>query len=103
MLKDKSAWFSADALLSVDALFPAANTGTELFNTNNNDINPENIEGLLTPFVITGPGIKENFKIEEVLKHVDQYATLAKITKIKHPTKPILDGRIIESIFIKQD
>lgn len=62
-------------------------------------LNPENIEGLLTPFVIAGPGIKENFRIEKILQHVDQYATLARITKIKHPTKPVLDGRVIEEIF----
>ena len=62
-------------------------------------LNPENIEGLLTPFVIVGPKIKANFKIEKILQHVDQYATIAYITKIKHPTKPNLDGRILEEIF----
>jgi predicted AlkP superfamily phosphohydrolase/phosphomutase len=62
-------------------------------------LNPENIEGLLTPFVIVGPKIKANFKIDKILQHVDQYATIAQITKIKHPTKPILDGRVIEEIF----
>lgn len=64
-------------------------------------LNPDNIEGLLTPFVIAGPGIKANYKMDQIIKHVDQYATLAKITKIKHPTKPVLDGKIIENIFIK--
>lgn len=62
-------------------------------------LNPEHIEGLLTPFVIAGPGIKTNFKIERVLQHVDQYATIAKITKINHPTKPVLDGKVINEIF----
>lgn len=62
-------------------------------------LNPENIEGLLTPFVIAGPNIKADYKIERILEHVDQYATIALITKIKHPTKPILDGRVIEEIF----
>ncbi len=60
---------------------------------------PGDVEGLLTPFVIMGPGIKQNFKLNEIINHVDQYATLAKITKIKHPTKPVLDGKILESIF----
>lgn len=62
-------------------------------------LNPENIEGLLTPFVIAGPKIKANYKIESILEHVDQYATIALITKIKHPTKPVLDGRVIKEIF----
>ena len=65
-------------------------------------LSPEHIEGLLTPFVIVGPKIKANNKIQEVLQHMDQYATIAFITKIKHPTKPILDGRIIEEIFIAE-
>jgi predicted AlkP superfamily phosphohydrolase/phosphomutase len=61
---------------------------------------PKDVEGLLTPFVIMGPGIKPNFKLNQIINHVDQYATIAEITKIKHPTKPVLDGVVLKEVFI---
>jgi predicted AlkP superfamily phosphohydrolase/phosphomutase len=61
---------------------------------------PKDVEGLLTPFIIVGPGVKANSRLNGIINHVDQYATVAKLTKIKHPTKPILDGRVLNEIFV---
>ena len=61
---------------------------------------PIDNEGLLTPFVIMGPGIKAGEKLSIVINHVDQYATIANILKLKHPSKLILDGRVLEEVFI---
>jgi len=62
-------------------------------------VDPKKSEGLLTPFVIYGKNIKRNYKIEEIINHTDQYATIAEIFKLNHPTKEKLDGRVLNEIF----
>ncbi len=62
-------------------------------------VDPKNSEGMLTPFVIYGKNIKRNFKISDVINHTDQYATIAKIFQLQHPTKEKLDGRILKEVF----
>lgn len=39
--------------------------------------------GLWTPFIIMGPGIKENYKIKEPISHLDQYPTILKALGVK--------------------
>lgn len=58
---------------------------------------PKDIEGMLTPFVIMGPGIKKGCEIKEPIQHIDQYATLARILGLHPPYKA--EGRVLEEIF----
>lgn len=57
---------------------------------------PKSVEGLLTPFVIMGPGVKKGCKIEKPINHVDQFATIAKILGLKTPYQQ--EGNVIEEI-----
>ncbi|MGZ3690993.1 MAG: alkaline phosphatase family protein, partial [Pseudobdellovibrio sp.] len=60
---------------------------------------PESAEAMLTPFVIMGPDIKKGCKIDQPIRHVDQFATLSKILGNEAPYK--LSGKVIEEIFQK--
>ncbi len=60
---------------------------------------PESAEAMLTPFVIMGPNIKQGCKIEQPIRHVDQFATISKILGNEAPYK--LSGKVIEEIFKK--
>ena len=54
--------------------------------------------GLLTPFVIKGPGIKANYEIKDVINHVDQFATIMKVSDMKAPAYTA--GKVITEIII---
>jgi predicted AlkP superfamily phosphohydrolase/phosphomutase len=54
---------------------------------------PGTEQGMWTPFMIKGPGIKQNFMLPAPINHIDQYATLLKLLKIKIPTHN--KGRIL--------
>lgn len=58
---------------------------------------PKSAEGMLTPFVIAGPKIKNGCKLKSIVNHADQFATIEKILGITAPYK--LDGLPIEEIF----
>jgi len=53
-----------------------------------------NLEGLMTPFVIVGPGVKKNNYLgDQPVNHVDQYPTILNGLKIKAPD--FVQGKIL--------
>lgn len=62
-------------------------------------VNPKDVEGMLTPFVIMGPGIKHGCELPEPIRHVDQYATIAHLMGVQAPYK--VEGTILESVLSK--
>ncbi len=48
---------------------------------------PKSTEGMLTPFIIAGPGIKANHKIEGDLNHVDQFSTIFRALNLPIPAQ----------------
>ena len=59
---------------------------------------PEHNDGLLTPFLVSGPGIKKNFSLgPEPISHVDQLPTIMRMIGIEPPSD--IDGRVLESVF----
>ncbi len=61
-------------------------------------LNP-NHPGLLTPFIISGPGVKKNFKLKKIVKHINQYPTI--MTLLKQPIPDFVQGKVLKEIFIK--
>lgn len=59
-------------------------------------INPDVTKGMWTPFVIMGPGIKQGFKMENPISHVDQMPTLLHLLGIKIPD--YVQGRVLYDI-----
>ncbi|MBC7429350.1 MAG: hypothetical protein H7336_12100, partial [Bacteriovorax sp.] len=57
---------------------------------------PGTEEGMWTPFVIKGPGVKRGYQIEKPINHIDQYATLLKLLKIVAPAHK--KGRVLDEI-----
>lgn len=58
---------------------------------------PEAEDAMLTPFIITGPGVKKNYQLSKVISHIDQYPTLMKCLGQQVP--PFVEGKTIEEIF----
>ncbi len=54
-------------------------------------------EGLLTPFILMGPGVKKNYKLSQIVQHIDQYPTIMKIMGQVSPSH--VEGGIINEIF----
>ena len=57
---------------------------------------PESSEGMLTPFVIMGPGIKKGFRIPDTINHIDQYPTI--MTLIGQTVPDFVEGRPLREI-----
>lgn len=58
---------------------------------------PEEAEGMLTPFVIMGPGVKKNYKITRPIAHIDQYPTIMTLLQQKIPD--FVEGKPLKEIF----
>lgn len=59
---------------------------------------PEHSEGLLTPFLVSGPGIKKNvFLGQKPIRHVDQLPTVMRMLGIEPPAG--IDGKVVERVF----
>lgn len=54
-------------------------------------------KGMWTPFIIMGPGIKKNFKLDDTIEMVDQYPTIMNLLGYDIPSH--VEGRILEEIF----
>lgn len=54
-------------------------------------------EGLQTPFVIMGPGVKKGFKLASEISQIDQMPTILKLLGIKIPD--YVQGKVITDIF----
>jgi len=46
---------------------------------------PESTDAMLTPFVIAGPGVKKNHRLEQPIRHIDQYPTIMTLLGRKIP------------------
>lgn len=57
---------------------------------------PETEEGMWTPFIIKGPGVKKGFALQKPINHIDQYATLLKLLKVEAPAHK--KGRVLDEI-----
>ncbi len=57
---------------------------------------PDTEEGMLTPFVIMGPGIKKRHLLEKTIKHIDQYPTI--MTLLNADIPDFVEGKVIQEI-----
>ncbi len=57
---------------------------------------PETQEGMLTPFIIMGPGVRRNHRIEETIRHIDQYPTIMTLLGAQIP--PFVEGKPLAEI-----
>ncbi len=62
-------------------------------------ISPKGVEGMLTPFMIVGPGVKKGFRIPGNIMHVDQYPTIMKLLGEKIPS--FVEGKSLQMIMTK--
>ena len=58
---------------------------------------PESSEGMLTPFVIMGPGVKKGFRLPQTISHIDQYPTI--MTLIDQSIPNFVEGSPLTEIF----
>lgn len=61
-------------------------------------VNP-NHSSIQTPFIISGPGVKRNVSIENLVKHIDQLPTILNLMKV--PIPDYVEGRVISEIIEK--
>ncbi len=53
-------------------------------------------EGMLTPFMIVGPGVKAGFRLPEKIHHQDQYPTIFKLMGLPAPS--FVEGRVVTEL-----
>lgn len=58
---------------------------------------PGEVEAMLTPFVIMGPGVNKNHKIKKPISHIDQYPTIMNLLRQKIPE--FVEGKPVAEIF----
>jgi predicted AlkP superfamily phosphohydrolase/phosphomutase len=54
-------------------------------------------KGMWTPFIIMGPGIKQNHEISTPIEHVDQYPTIMK--SLNYDLPDIVEGSLLNEVF----
>ncbi len=54
-------------------------------------------QGMWTPFIIVGPGVKKGYEIKQPIRHVDQYPTI--MTLLGAKVDKDCDGRVLNEIF----
>lgn len=54
-------------------------------------------DGLQTPFVIMGPGVKKGYQMNQNISHIDQMPTILKLMGVKIPD--YVQGKVITDIF----
>jgi len=57
----------------------------------------ENEQGMWTPFMIMGPGVRENFPLPRPIQHIEQYPTIMTLLKEKIPD--FVEGKPISELF----
>ena len=60
-------------------------------------IRPEDIGGMLTPFIVVGKGVKKNNALGEVTDHVNQYPSIMNL--IQEPIPDFVQGRAVDELF----
>ena len=61
---------------------------------------PKNHKGMWTPFIIMGPGIRQNHELSKPINHVDQYPTIMSLLKKSIPD--FVQGHVVTEIFEAQ-
>lgn len=59
----------------------------------------DNNQGLWTPFIIMGPGVKKGYRIKSPVKNADQLPTLLRLTGT--PVPGFVQGKVVDEIFDK--
>src|SRR3989344_1281337 len=54
------------------------------------------VDGLQTPFVIMGPGIKKNYRLSQNISHIDQMPTILKLLNVEIPD--YVQGKVLTEI-----
>lgn len=57
---------------------------------------PDQEQGLWTPFIIVGPGVRKNHRLSRPISHLEQYPTIMKLLKVQPPYRP--DAGPIEEV-----
>ncbi len=58
---------------------------------------PEDEDGLLTPFIVVGPGVKKGYKLSSMINHIEQYPTL--MTLLGQEIPAFVEGKPIKELF----
>jgi predicted AlkP superfamily phosphohydrolase/phosphomutase len=57
---------------------------------------PESTDAMLTPFVIVGPGVQKNQRLEQPIRHIDQYPTIMTLLGKKIPD--FVEGKVLAEV-----
>jgi len=60
-------------------------------------VKPQQEQGLWTPFIIIGPGVRANHRLSRPISHIDQYPTVMELMNIKLSYRP--DGGPVQEVF----
>jgi len=66
-----------------------------LISGNKQGFNPQ-INGMQTPFIIMGPGVKKGYELQKTISHVDQMPTILQLMNISIPN--YVQGRVLTEI-----
>lgn len=58
-------------------------------------VNPKE-KAVWTPFIIMGPGVKENYQLKEPISHIDQMPTMLELLGVKIPD--YVEGRVLDEV-----
>lgn len=61
----------------------------------------EDVKGMWTPFILYGKGVKKNFKINQPIRHIDQYPTIMYL--LGHKSPEFIEGKILSEVLEKTD
>jgi len=56
-------------------------------------IHPRNNLGMLTPFIVVGPNVKQNNRLSKTIQHIDQYPTIMSL--MDEPIPEYVQGEIV--------
>ena len=70
---------------------------TDSLTSGNKQAYDPNTDGMQTPFVIMGPGVKKGFKLTQNISHIDQMPTILKLMGVSIPN--YVQGKVIQEIF----
>jgi predicted AlkP superfamily phosphohydrolase/phosphomutase len=59
-------------------------------------VNPARSNGLWTPFIVYGPGVRRNHEMAKPIRHIDQYPTIMRL--IGRPVPSFVEGTVIEEV-----
>ncbi len=72
---------------------------TDSLTSGNKQAYDPKVDGMQTPFIIMGPGVKKGHKISRDISHVDQMPTILKLLNIQIPD--YVQGKILNEIMVR--